>query len=200
MNVRPRLLAWLAASVGLAGLMLAAQPAFARPSAAGAGLPLNSSRPATSGAQLWASIDGPGDAAAMAVSPDGSSVFVAGVSIYQPTGTDYATVAYAAATGRQVWAVRYNGEGNLNDTAIDIAAGPGGRTVYVTGTSLVGRSLPNWATVSYDAATGAQRWVSLYGGTGGAEARSVKVSPDGSHVFVTGIEFGVYSATVAYQN
>src|SRR5204862_495983 len=59
---------------------------------------------------------GPGDANDIAyslgVSPDGSKVFVTGSSIGAGTGYDFATVAYDASTGGQLWARRYNGPRN----------------------------------------------------------------------------------------
>jgi hypothetical protein len=54
--------------------------------------------------------------------------------------------------------------------------------------------------VAYDAATGAQLWVTRYNGLGneGCQANSVAVSPNGKTVFVTGSAGNDY-ATVAYQ-
>ncbi len=46
---------------------------------------------------------------AVALSPDGRRVFVAGTSAGRHSGEDYATVAYSAATGTPLWVKRYNG-------------------------------------------------------------------------------------------
>ena len=58
--------------------------------------------------------NGPGNgddvAYALGVSPDGSKVFVTGRSTGS-TSADYATVAYDASSGTQLWVKRYNGPG-----------------------------------------------------------------------------------------
>ena len=76
----------------------------------------------------------------MAVSPDGSKVVVTGNStgIYYPDsskGTDYATVAYNATTGAQLWVKRYNGPAKDHDVARSVTVGPASSVVYVTGVS-----------------------------------------------------------------
>ncbi len=92
-------------------------------------------------------------------------------------------MAYDAATGAQRWVRRYNGPGNGGDQARAVVAGPGGHAVYVTGSSSSPTTGLRFATVSYSAATGAQRWVRRYNGYGG---NSVAASPDGHAVYVTG--------------
>ena len=161
---------------------------------------------AATGAQLWVSrYNGPASRAdsarSVAVGPHGGTVYVTGASTGVGTHSDYATIAYNAATGAQRWVSRYNGRRRKYDRAASVAVAPGGHTVYVTGTS--GRA---FATVAYDAATGAQRWVSRF--TGGASnndrAFSLAVSPSGGMVYVTGFALNRISgdmdiATVAYR-
>jgi DNA-binding beta-propeller fold protein YncE len=153
---------------------------------------------AATGAQLWvSSYNGPGNGddepAALAVSPDGGTVFVTGYSTGADSETDYATVAYDAVTGAQLWGSRYHGPGEvpfggLGDEAVSLAVSPDGGTVFITGFSAGATSGLDYATIGYDAATGAQRWVSRYDGPAGGNdlARSVAVSPGGGTVYVTG--------------
>jgi len=115
-------------------------------------------------------------------------------------------VAYSAATGALLWTARYNGTGQRYDAATSVAVSPGGNRVYVTGTSDGGPATDqDYATVAYDAATGARLWVARYNGPGNGydSAASIAVSPGGGRVFVTGYSFRGSSnpeyATVAYS-
>jgi DNA-binding beta-propeller fold protein YncE len=149
---------------------------------------------AATGARRWITrYNGPANgsdfAQSVAVSPVGGTVFVTGASYRKSnTNPDYATVAYNAATGAQRWVRRYNGPGNGYDYATSVAVSPGGGTVYVTGGSTGIRSGADFATVAYNAATGAQRWVTRYNspGNNGDYATSMAVSPGGGTVYVTG--------------
>ena len=164
---------------------------------------------AATGAQRWAKrYNGPGNsndyAESVAVSPTGNEVFVTGYSAAGPQSSyDYATVAYSAATGAQLWAKRYNGPINSGSTAYSVAVSPDGKTVFVTG-DVAGPSY-DYATVAYNAATGAQLWAKRYDGPGHNDdvAESVAVSPTGGTVYVTGYSDGVNLqpdyATVAYN-
>jgi outer membrane protein assembly factor BamB len=165
---------------------------------------------AATGAQRWVnSYNGPANrldrAMSMAVSPNGGTVFVTGTSNGGASGPDYATVAYSAATGAQRWVQRYNGPANGFDQANAVAVSPSGGTVFVTGSRDAPNGLPNYATVAYNAATGAQRWVNSYNGPANRydRAMSMAVSPGGGTVFVTGTSNGGASgpdyATVAYN-
>ncbi|MDR2987925.1 MAG: PQQ-binding-like beta-propeller repeat protein, partial [Nocardiopsaceae bacterium] len=120
----------------------------------------------TTGTQMWASrYSGPGATStvtAVAVSPDGTKVFVTGSSEGNGTNRDYATVAYNAATGKQLWVKRYNGPVNTGDDPAAIKVAPDGKTVFVTGTSQgVGVGV-DYTTIAYNANTGQQLWVSRY--------------------------------------
>ena len=180
----------------------AAAPQATRATAAG-----TSHASSSPGTQLWAKrYDGTGNnnANAVAASPTGQEVFVTGFSTGTTTGEDYATIAYNAATGAQQWVKRYNGTGR-DDLATSVAVSPGGATVYVTGYSQDTNDELGYATVAYDAATGAQQWASRHDGTGtgGGDAFSVAVSSTGT-VFVTGVfRPGTNSpdeyATIAYH-
>jgi WD40 repeat protein len=140
---------------------------------------------------------------ALAVSHSGGTVFVTGTSKGVTSGRDYATVAYAAATGKQLWVSRYNGHDGSADIATAIAVNPRGGAVFVTGIS-VGRSTGlDFATIAYAAGTGATLWTKRYDNAHESDfASSVAASPDGHRVFVTGGSRGrnpgIDFATVAY--
>lgn len=155
------------------------------------------------GNQRWvARYDGPSKATdgaeALAVSPDGSHVFVTGGSAGRDGGQDYATVAYDAGSGTEAWVSRYDGPTSGHDTANDLAISPDGSRVFVTGSSS-----GDYGTVSYASATGDELWAARYDGPVGGpdQAAALVVSPDGSHAYVTGNSVGVsYDiATVAYR-
>jgi hypothetical protein len=165
---------------------------------------------ASTGAKLWArrysGAESRADVAnALGVSPDGSEVFVTGSSRGSAGDPDYATVAYDTSNGAKLWARRYNGRGNGSDIANALGVSPDGSEVYVTGLSLGSTSSADYATVAYDASTGAALWTKRYNGTGNGfdMANALGVSPDGSEVFVTGPSRGSTSdsdfATVAYD-
>src|SRR5258708_13667631 len=100
----------------------------------------------------------------MAVSPGGGRVFVAGGSTGATSSSDYATVAYNAATGARLWVARYNGPRNSIYAATSVAVSPAVGTVFVTGYSWGTTSGSDYATVAYNAATGAPQWVARYNG------------------------------------
>ena len=158
------------------------------------------------GARLWLARynSGPGsyDAAdAIAVSPGGSTVFVTGNSWPSgPTGRDYATLAYSAATGRQLWVRRYSGPGHRTDIPCSVAVSPDGSRVFVTGGSTVRPHSDAYATIAYAAATGRQLWLRRYQGpaNGNSDASAMAVSPDGRRVFVTGESDGAGGASGGY--
>jgi hypothetical protein len=139
---------------------------------------------AASGTLLWASrYDGPehtyDSASAIVASPDGTTVFLTGES--GGGSADYATIALDASTGARLWARTYDGPVQGLDQAIDIAVGPGGARVFVTGYSDARHGLGS-ATIAYDASTGSTLWTRRHRGG----SRALTVSPDGSEVFVVG--------------
>jgi WD40 repeat protein len=86
-----------------------------------------------------------------------------------------------------------------------VAASPDGSKVFVTGSSQGAASGNDYATIAYDASTGASLWIRRYNGPGNGEdsASSIAASPDGSKVLVTGSSQGAASgndyATIAYE-
>jgi outer membrane protein assembly factor BamB len=156
------------------------------------------------GVQKWIKLyrgPGGGDSCdfdnAVAVSPDGSTVFVTGECETASSRNDYTTVAYSAATGAQKWVKLYNGVGTLN-YGNALAVSPDSKTVFVTGESDAKDLEGQYGTVAYSAATGAQLWATRYGGgprNSNDIAHSVAVSPDGRTVFVTGVSSDGIGAT-----
>jgi glucose dehydrogenase len=168
---------------------------------------------ASTGGQLWvARYNGPDNGDdnilsnyALGVSPDGSKVFVTGYTTTISSAADYATVAYDASTGTQLWATLFDGPAHSNDLAYALGVSPDGSKVFVTGSSTQDPNGDNYAAVAYDVLTGGQLWARFYNGPGNSDdsALALGVSPDGSKVFVTGYSRRSTSnrdyATVAYD-
>src|SRR5262249_21604987 len=137
-----------------------------------------------------------------AVSPDGTWVYVTGTSAAgSPDGTEYATVAYVASTGKPLWAARLL---EPHGYVSSIAVSPDGTRVFVTGEVDLSKHSPgNIGTVAYDATTGTQLWFSKYDQASADDAGdNIGISPDGSTVYVTGWSIGsdghLHWSTVAY--
>jgi hypothetical protein len=161
------------------------------------------------GTQRWSATYDAGTPAfsyAVAVSPDGSTVFSTGTTNYDTTAPGhYATVAVDAVTGRVKWSAVYRST-NLTgqrDGGTRIAVSPDGSKVFVTGESVCptgcgGGGFSGSTTIAYDASTGAELWSSP-NPDAGPGAYSIAVSPDGSKVFVNGGTSSNGTATVAYD-
>lgn len=168
------------------------------------------------GKQLWVKrYNGPANGSdvphAVAVSPDGATVYVHGVS-KRSTEWDITTVAYDASSGAQRWVARYPGPGSTepDDVAAtlpapqSLAVSPDSATVFVTGSSRGYLTGLDYATVAYNAKSGATLWARRYNyRQGGDIAFAVTVNPRGDTVFVTGGSQGAAYyldfATVAYS-
>jgi DNA-binding beta-propeller fold protein YncE len=102
-------------------------------------------------------------------------------------GRDYATIAYDAATGTQLWTRLYDRAQNW-DAATGIALGPHGASVFVTGESYEADD-GDFVTIGYDAADGSRLWTSRYAGpkAGGYDSPvAIATSPDRTQLYVTG--------------
>ena len=205
-----------ALAVALGVLVIALVATACASSAKKATAPSTTTPGQTPGAQLWvARYNGPANGAesifptqtqAVAVSPDGAKVFVAGMSEGTTTGNDYVTVAYDTASGRQLWEARYTGPGKQDDGAGAVTLSPDGTKVFVTGGSTGTSTGLDTATVAYEAGTGTQLWVARYDGPshGNEAGGSIAVDPSGTKVFVTGTSTGAGEmkktyATLAYD-
>jgi DNA-binding beta-propeller fold protein YncE len=120
---------------------------------------------AIDGHELWVSrYDGPArgeeesndEAYSIVVSPDGERMFVTGSSGGIRSDGDYATIAYNAADGTELWVRRYNGPGNAADFPQALVVSPDGGRAFVTGYSYGTNSFSDYATIAYDAATGVE--------------------------------------------
>jgi hypothetical protein len=137
------------------------------------------------------------DALALAMSPDGSTLYTTGYSVGgATTKSDVATVAYDSATGNQKWVSRYDSPNHGWDWATSLAMSPDGSTLYAAGTrsrTVSSRLTYDLLTTSIDTSNGSVNWASIYNGPGDYagsngidEALAAQVAPDGSHVFVSG--------------
>ena len=114
---------------------------------------------ARTGAQAWtARYDGGSpsgsdeEAWAIAVSRNGKHVFVTGNGDGGPTGLDFVTVGYNAATGKQAWMARETGPGI--GYALDVATHPSLPEVFITGFSYMTNSGNDIITLGYLAQPG----------------------------------------------
>ncbi|MGH2691893.1 MAG: PQQ-binding-like beta-propeller repeat protein [Actinomycetota bacterium] len=133
---------------------------------------------------------------AMATSPDGATLYVAGNSDPDEAGDDLDAllVAYDSATGQQRWVGRYEGEGEAKPWAIAYAmdVSPTGEAVYVLANATPLPSGPaDSFLLSFDATTGALVWKRPLLTPWGERAAfsSLQVARDGSRVYATGNAF-----------
>ena len=139
----------------------------------------------------------------MAVSPDGSKVYVTGFSDGSNRARDFVTLAYRASTGAQLWVRRYNGPRDSNDNGKAIAVSPDGSRIFVAGYRS-GHQARDAETIAYSS-TGERLWQRAYNGPADNDdqATAIGVSPDGKQVFVAGFRYGAFFdrdyVTLAYR-
>ncbi len=169
---------------------------------------------ALTGVKRWsASTSDPGGlqifAEAVAVSPDGTRLFVTG-DVEQSTDTRSGrTIAYDTADGSVVWTANIAVPAGREIIPRRIVVSPDGTRVFVTGsrTGTHGSGdFWDYDTVAYSVGTGTRLWKANYDGPahGGDTSEGLGVSPDGSKVFVTGTSKGGGAndrdfATIAYR-
>jgi outer membrane protein assembly factor BamB len=130
----------------------------------------------------------------------GTAVFVTGIREPDAYTGDYATVAYDAATGSQLWVSGNAGaaqddEGNFFRPAL--AVSPDGATLYFAGSS------GGYQTLAYNATAGTTLWARNNPAKATDVASAIAVSPRGTAVFVTGTDTGTTAGdygTIAYRS
>src|SRR5689334_22057996 len=109
------------------------------------------------GKQLWVrryngAANGSDDARSLVVTPDGSKLFVLGAS----EGAGSVMIGYRT-IGDELWVSRYRGPAK-HDEPVAAGISPDGTKVFAAGSSVGSDGLWEYATVAYDARTGARLW------------------------------------------
>jgi hypothetical protein len=155
---------------------------------------------ADNGTELWrrwfGSAEHGDQAAALAVGPSGSRVYITGQSSGAGSAQDIATVAYRSTTGETSWKVRYDGPAGLKDQGRGIAVGSDGSSVFITGTSEHATGQFDKVTFAYASDTGAVIWSAREDSNSGF---TLAVTPDGATVAVPGGSTVAYDTTTGVQ-
>jgi WD40 repeat protein len=123
---------------------------------------------------------------ALALSPDGSLLFVVGerLGLNGAPPRDFFTLAIDASTGATRWVRAYDGPAHGEDAATGVAVSPDGSRVVVTGQSAGGPHDFSAATIAYDTATGARLWVTRQAAF--ATVNDLSFAPDGTRLYESG--------------
>ncbi|MFG3533202.1 S8 family serine peptidase [Streptomyces sp. NPDC047917] len=147
-------------------------------------------------AEAWTAVTGtPGvqdSGEQVVLDPSGKRVYVTALNYGSAPGQQnlsIVTIAYDPKTGAELWTSRYAGPTDNYAEPLDTNISPDGRTLYVTGETAGVDTGTDAVTIAYDTATGAQKWDARYTGPGKLTASAWEnvVSPDGKHVYMTGM-------------
>ena len=119
--------------------------------------------------------------------PDGSA-YVTGWS--QRTGVlrDIMTIRYSS-SGTELWRAKYNGLGDGDNVAFELALDPSG-DLYVTGGSSEGTGSEEFVTIKYSN-SGKETWIRRYHGSGTGDDFAHEVALDAAgNVYVGGVSYG----------
>lgn len=133
---------------------------------------------------------------------DAGNVYVTGYSYGALNGYDFMTIKYNS-TGAQQWVARYNGSGNQEDIAYEMAVDNAGN-VYVNGYSTGKSGNHDFLTVKYNSA-GIQQWEARYNAEADSSDISYNIALDGAgNVYVAGTSYGNSGnfdyVTIKYNN
>jgi hypothetical protein len=125
---------------------------------------------------------------AIAISPDGQRVFVAGTVLTPRQTSAFGTIAYRASDGATIWARRHDdAPGHFGAELNGLLVDPSGTRLFITGRSIGRLSSTDYVTMAFDAASGKKLWVRSYdSGRGEDVANDVAVDPSGRRIYVTG--------------
>lgn len=146
------------------------------------------------GARLWKRLYA-GDAEALDVANavvvgSSNNVYVTGKSKSIASSEDYYTIAYNS-SGTELWSSRYTTPGLRYDEAKDIRISADGLSLYVTGYSFYPATNNDFATLKYNATTGAILWTTIFNGPSSNSDQAVKMKLDAAqNIFITGNSHG----------
>jgi uncharacterized delta-60 repeat protein len=159
------------------------------------------------GNQLWVKrydgdLENSWDSAIALALDSSGNIYVTGYSNGSGTDRDYTTIKYDP-TGNEQWIKRYDGPGNDDDVAADLAV-DSSDNIYVTGYSNGSGTKYDYATIKYDPA-GKEQWVKRYNGPGNSWDWATALAVDSSgNIYVTGESRGRGThadyATIKYVN
>jgi DNA-binding beta-propeller fold protein YncE len=150
------------------------------------------------GAQLWVAAAPGVHSDAIAVSGNGTNVYVLAYGS-KASGSPLVVLAYAARSGVKAWAARYRASKDEGVFPEALTVSPSGNRVYIAATG--SNNVASWdVTVAYDAATGGRIW-SAVSKRGNGPTAGIVVSPGGSSVYVAGGGYGAdaQGVVVAYE-
>jgi WD40 repeat protein len=148
-----------------------------------------------SGAKLWAArystqYGTSRDEPAVALSPDGSTLFITGATNSSKCcKTQVVTVAYNASDGSELWTAGYTGPADSSPTGQALTVAPDGSDVYVLASTTTGDVI-----IGYAAASGTQLWDAV----SSERFSSIAVSANSHTVMGTGTGTGANGLDV-YQ-
>jgi outer membrane protein assembly factor BamB len=147
-------------------------------------------------ALLWSATYAPGEGRAddVLASPDGSRVFVTGISrCIHHCKHEVLAIARAAADGHQSWAVHEPLVQGADHYVHASGLSPDGSTLFIAGSAITDSDHAEAFVVALRARDGATLWFALLSYQGQrlsiADANGLAVAPDGSAVFVTGTRY-----------
>lgn len=126
--------------------------------------------------------------ATLALSPDGSTVFLAGEIGTGPGSVDWIVMALDPTTAVQRWTTRMPGQTYAAGASLNIVVSPVGDRLFLAG-STASTDRYTEAVQAIDAATGAALWRREFWGFA-YEVAPLGISPDGRQVFVAVGEVG----------